>query len=166
MLAQRLNDLTFKVPSPDGDIMAAQRYGSLLNLAFRSREAYERYNTDSLSHQLSALLCDLARQRTAAYRATCEQAGVTLADTDPSRLDAHRRRYREELDGIAAAGHSPDGTISIASVGRHYFKVVLKPHATDQDPGAFTEEFRGAYQACRSDHGDQLYRLKQKHFPS
>jgi hypothetical protein len=128
-LGQRFAGLDVETVSRDGLISArVQGLGNSFTVAFRREDAYRRYSSDVLGYQL-AQLATLAfvRYQRAKQQIVDSELGAAALHDDGAEFGPERRRYRERLAQITAAGVSGDGRVTVWTRGMVDWQVTIVP---------------------------------------
>lgn len=162
-VAERLDSMTIRAQSPDGNVTLTLHKRTQVELSFREY-SYEEYDESRLGRQLEAAargLTDACRQ---ARRAVVAEAnGQEQLPEAVSHWNAQRRRFQAERDELAVAGFSRDGRIEITTVGLHEWYVSIESGALDDlSESAFVAMADSAVADLLDVHHLQMYELKTK----
>ncbi|HEY8472444.1 MAG TPA: hypothetical protein VIL37_07380 [Natronosporangium sp.] len=147
------------VASPDSNLAVELTRRGGFALRFRPG-SYPQYDEATLAHQLAQLgrLARVAYLRE--YQREVERTGRVINDWDPN-----RRRYRQALRELAAAGASPSGNVQVTSTGlmEWWFEIQPGTLASFTEP-QFVVEVEGAVANVIADHEARAVLLKDEFF--
>lgn len=114
-VSERLDAMTIRAVSPDGNIQARLQKRNRVEMVFRS-DAYAEYDEETLTVQMQLVAERLTAGCREGERTAIRQATGRDVDDKPH-WDARQRRYHAERDKLFVEGYSPDGHLRLASVG-------------------------------------------------
>lgn len=131
--------------------------------------AYERYDEETLSHQLARLgvttWVAYHRARSEAYRMSQGLTRDELAAAERPSADPHRRRYEEELNAVEGEGVSAGGSVRIRTRGMLQWTVDIEPGTLRRlDETAFRAELHSAMTSLIRDRDIKIIELKSDYF--
>jgi hypothetical protein len=165
-VAERLEDLSVTVSSPDGNIEAQVRGAQARSLLFREG-AYQRYSEAELAHQLArtATLLFVGRDRT--VQEIMEKAGLHRPRRPSEAVDEAQRRYLIELPQIHATGVGPRELVRLEATGlMHWHCEIAQGTLRYLSESEFLAEVMGAGQALLRNHRYETALLRNEHFGS
>lgn len=162
-LSDKIDNMTIRVTSPDGNIMAKLHNLYSVRISFRPG-SYPSYDADGLTSQLAALLTTVWETRRTTVRDLFADDGGLEPLREPH-WDANRRRFREGLRNLRLRGASIGGLVKVRSTGMASFECRIKPGSLDSlTENQFVAEFNTALRALEADRRHQTAKLKDQHF--
>lgn len=131
IVAEKIDAMVVKAPSPDHQILATLHNRSKLSLKFRSPETYESYDEEGLEYQLGRLAGVLWARWQRAYTEVLESENMQVM----TRSIATDEATREYLDGmflVDVIGKSKDERIRAKTRGLREWKVRIEPGTVQQ----------------------------------
>lgn len=125
-VADRLAALTVRVSSPDANIQAIVRAGSIASVHFRPG-AYVAYTENALAYQIArtATLLFVGHERGVAQ--IMQDAGLGRRKDPAQALDEAERRYLERVFAIPADGTGPLKLVRLRTVGMMKWECRIAP---------------------------------------
>ncbi len=158
-LSERLDRMSARAASPDGNILGELTHRTQLTLSFRG-DSYDRYHSDSdLASQLTGLARLLWAAREREYFAVISDLSGEAVSSEPVALGRRDREYREARDEIVAEGRSADGRVRVQVRGMRQWSV----HCAQGTVRALTQEqfCAAAAQATTQLIDDQTSKIRQ-----
>lgn len=126
VVADRLAALTVRVSSPDANIQATARAGSIASVHFRPG-AYAGYTENVLEYQIArtATLLFVGHERGVAQ--IMAEAGLRRRKDPAQALDEAERRYLERVFVIPADGTGPQKLVRLRTVGMMKWECHIEP---------------------------------------
>lgn len=165
-VAERLEDLSVTVSSPDGNIEARVRGGQARSLRFREG-AYPRYTEAALAHQLARTATLLFVGHDRGVQEVMDKAGLHRPRRPSAAIDEAQRRYLAALPEIYATGVGPRELVRLDATGlMHWRCEIAQGTLRFLSEPEFIAEVMGAGQALLRHHRYETALLRNEHFGS
>lgn len=162
-LAEKLDALTVRVTSPDGQIKARLRNRSEVALKFHPEE-YRMYKESVLEGQLAQLFSSLWSGWMSGYRAAVAARGLTLASEAAVADETHRRFLRERHE-VVGSGTDSSGRVRAKTRGDSEWKFKLEPGVVAMlDEDEFVKAVIAATGQAKADRNAKIEAFKRECF--
>lgn len=162
-LAVRLNDMTVKAQSHDGNIRAIfSKEG--LRISLRPG-VFEEYDTDEMASQLTGLLRKIELRYRQSYKEITESFDVTIPIDPRHAASEVERNYLTEAANVTLVGATERKLVRIRAVGMRGWQCRIERGALTQlGEEEFVNEVNGAANKLVKDYQQSLRKLKKKHY--
>lgn len=162
-LADRLDALTVRCTSPDGNIDGAWNRNTRLRIAFFDN-SYEDYSERELERQLSALANLLRVGFTRGYvRALATVSGPQIVDAGDESDDEETRKFKAALRNITSAGMSDEHCVFVRARGLERWDVTIRNGSlAELSEAEFVTELLHAVRENLTDHRDKVNELRDE----
>lgn len=163
-IAERLDKLSIRSSSPDGNIRSILTGRTNLKLEFRSG-GYEANTERELEHQLSRLATLTWTSYRRGYTEIVTSAGLEVVFEPGDEWNSHDREYQQARLEVEGRGESGDGTVRTRTQALLRWQFKIKDGTVKRLPEAdFTREVLVAVRLAIKDYRSQSSELRQKYF--
>lgn len=163
-IAEKLDGLTIRASSPDGNIRSVLEGRTKLRLEFRP-DGYRAYTERELEHQLSRLATLTWTSYRRGYTEIVTSAGLEVVFEPGDEWNSHDREYQKVRLEVEGRGESGDGTVRTRTQALLRWQFKIKDGTVKRLPEAdFTRETLSAVRLAIKDYQSQSAELRQKYF--